>query len=43
VQKVKYGCELQGIPVGTCRAPLGELTADEKAEFKAAMQPILNW
>jgi 4-hydroxy-tetrahydrodipicolinate synthase len=43
VQKIKYGCELQGLPVGNCRAPLGELTADEKAEFKAAMQPILNW
>ncbi|OWV97164.1 4-hydroxy-tetrahydrodipicolinate synthase [Rhizobium sp. R693] len=43
VQKVKYGCELQGLPVGNCRAPLGELTAEEKAEFKAAMQPILNW
>jgi len=43
VQKVKYGCELQGLPVGITRAPLGELTADEKAEFKAAMQPILNW
>ncbi|MBB6487735.1 dihydrodipicolinate synthase family protein [Rhizobium lusitanum] len=43
VQKVKYGCELQGLPVGNSRAPLGELTADEKAEFKTAMQPILNW
>jgi 4-hydroxy-tetrahydrodipicolinate synthase len=43
VQKIKYGCELQGTAVGTCRAPLGELTAEEKAEFKAAMQPILNW
>ncbi|SCB36786.1 dihydrodipicolinate synthase family protein [Rhizobium multihospitium] len=43
VQKVKYGCELQGLAVGNSRAPLGELTADEKAEFKAAMQPILNW
>ncbi|MBB5575784.1 MULTISPECIES: 4-hydroxy-tetrahydrodipicolinate synthase [Rhizobium] len=43
VQKIKYGCELQGLPVGQCRAPLGELTAEEKAEFKAAMQPILNW
>lgn len=43
VQKVKYGCELQGLPVGVSRAPLGELTREEKAEFKAAMQPILNW
>lgn len=43
VQKIKYGCELQGIPVGECRAPLGALTAEEKAEFRAAMEPILNW
>ncbi|OWV81807.1 dihydrodipicolinate synthase family protein [Rhizobium sp. R634] len=43
VQKIKYGCELQGLPVGQCRAPLGELTAEEKAEFRAAMEPILNW
>ncbi|WP_349962771.1 dihydrodipicolinate synthase family protein [Rhizobium sp. ZPR3] len=43
VQKVKYGCELQGLAVGNSRAPLGELTAEEKAEFRAAMQPILNW
>lgn len=43
VQKVKYGCELQGIPVGACRAPLGPLTAEEKAAFRAAMEPILNW
>ena len=43
VQKIKYGCELQGLPVGECRAPLGPLTDEEKAEFRAAMQPILNW
>lgn len=43
VQKIKYGCELQGLPVGTCRAPLGELTEAEKAEFRSAMEPILNW
>ncbi|MGY5808686.1 4-hydroxy-tetrahydrodipicolinate synthase [Rhizobium sp. LEGMi198b] len=43
VQKIKYGCELQGMPVGECRAPLGPLTDAEKAEFRAAMQPILNW
>ncbi|NTJ62201.1 dihydrodipicolinate synthase family protein [Agrobacterium rhizogenes] len=43
VQKVKYGCELQGLAVGNSRAPLGELTAEEKVEFRAAMQPILNW
>lgn len=43
VQKVKHGCELQGIPVGECRAPLGPLTAEEKQAFRAAMEPILNW
>ena len=43
VQKLKYGCELQGNPVGDCRMPFGPLTAAEKAEFAAAMQPILNW
>ncbi|MCF6101357.1 dihydrodipicolinate synthase family protein [Mesorhizobium muleiense] len=42
VQKIKYGCELQGLPLGQCRAPLGPLTDAEKAEFRAAMQPILN-
>ncbi|WP_411037341.1 dihydrodipicolinate synthase family protein [Shinella sp. BYT-45] len=42
VQKIKYGCELQGLPVGECRAPLGPLTEAEKAEFRAAMEPILN-
>jgi len=43
VQKIKYGCELQGIPVGECRAPLGTLSEAEKAEFRAAMEPILAW
>jgi 4-hydroxy-tetrahydrodipicolinate synthase len=43
VQKIKYGCELQGLPVGECRAPLGPLTDAEKAEFRTAMEPILNW
>jgi len=43
VQKLKYGCELQGISVGECRAPLGPLTDAEKEDFRAAMEPILNW
>jgi 4-hydroxy-tetrahydrodipicolinate synthase len=43
VQKVKYGCALQGTPVGLCRMPLGPLSEAEKAEFAAAMQPILAW
>ena len=43
VQKLKYGCEVQGTPVGECRAPLGPLTEAEKAEFRKAMEPILAW
>ena len=43
VQKVKYGCELQGVPVGNCRGPLQPLSDTEKADFRAAMEPILNW
>ena len=43
VQKVKYGCELLGCPVGDCRQPLMPLNDDEKAAFRAAMQPILSW
>lgn len=43
VQKIKYGCALQGTPVGLCRAPLGALDEGEKAAFAAAMQPILTW
>lgn len=40
VQKVKYGCELLGVPVGNARRPLLPLDKAEKAElatvFKAA-------
>lgn len=43
VQKVKYGTELMGVPVGQCRAPLLPLSDDEKTAFRAAMQPILQW
>ncbi|MGF6483196.1 dihydrodipicolinate synthase/N-acetylneuraminate lyase [Paraburkholderia youngii] len=43
VQKIKYGCELQAAPVGKARAPLGELTDEEKKAIRAAMEPILNW
>jgi 4-hydroxy-tetrahydrodipicolinate synthase len=43
VQKLKYGCELQGTPVGECRMPLGPLDAGEKAAFAEAMKPIVNW
>ncbi|WP_291732824.1 4-hydroxy-tetrahydrodipicolinate synthase [Leisingera sp. F5] len=40
VQKIKYGCELQGLPVGECRAPLGPLTEDEKTALQVALEPI---
>lgn len=43
VQKLKYGCELQGTPVGECRSPLGPLSDEEKRDFALAMQPIVNW
>jgi len=43
VQKIKYGCELMGTPVGHCRQPLLPLSAQEKDEFRLAMEPILNW
>lgn len=43
VQKLKYGCELQGTPVGECRMPFGPLTAEEKAAFAEAMQPVVDW
>jgi 4-hydroxy-tetrahydrodipicolinate synthase len=43
VQKLKYGCELQGNPVGECRMPFGPLTDAEKTEFAAAMQVVLDW
>lgn len=43
VQKLKFGCEVQGTPVGECRAPLGPLTDQEKAAFRKAMEPILAW
>jgi 4-hydroxy-tetrahydrodipicolinate synthase len=43
VQKLKYGCEVLGNPVGECRMPFGPLTDAEKAELAAAMQPILDW
>jgi 4-hydroxy-tetrahydrodipicolinate synthase len=42
VQKVKYGCELAGTPVGVGRRPLLPLTAEEKAAFAKAMAPVLG-
>lgn len=42
VQKVKYGCELAGTPVGLGRQPLLALTDDEKAAFRKAMEPVLG-
>jgi 4-hydroxy-tetrahydrodipicolinate synthase len=42
VQKVKYGCELAGTPVGIGRRPLLGLTDSEKADFRKAMEPVLG-
>ena len=42
VQKVKYGCELIGVPVGECRGPLQPLSDAEKADFARAMAPFIN-
>lgn len=40
VQKVKYGCELVGIPVGETRRPLLPLKADEKQALQEAFNAI---
>ena len=42
VQKVKYGCELAGIPVGETRRPLLPLSAAEKAEFETVFAAANN-
>lgn len=42
VQKVKYGCELAGTPVGRTRKPLLELSAEEKTSFAKALEPVLG-
>jgi 4-hydroxy-tetrahydrodipicolinate synthase len=42
VQKVKYGCELAGTPVGDARRPLLPLTTEEKAAFRKAIDPVLG-
>ena len=38
VQKVKYGCELLGLPLGACRRPLLPLDESEKAAFRQAFE-----
>ena len=43
MQKLKYGCELIGCPVGVCRQPLQTLSNDEKTQFRTAMEPIMTW
>ena len=43
VQKVKYGCELAGTPVGIGRQPLLALNEAEKTAFRKAMEPVLHW
>ena len=38
IQKVKYGCELLGVPAGRCRGPLLPLNDQEKADFRRAFE-----
>lgn len=38
VQKVKYGCELAGIPCGPSRMPLLPLSKEEKTEFRKVFE-----
>ncbi|MDC7713649.1 4-hydroxy-tetrahydrodipicolinate synthase [Vogesella sp. LYT5W] len=40
VQKVKYGCELVGFPVGETRRPLLPLSAAEKEDLKQAFSAL---
>jgi 4-hydroxy-tetrahydrodipicolinate synthase len=40
VQKVKYGCELLGVPVGNPRRPLLPLEKAKKAEFAAVFKAV---
>jgi len=42
IQKVKYGCELSGTPVGQTRRPLLPLSRDEKAAFAKTLEPVLS-
>jgi 4-hydroxy-tetrahydrodipicolinate synthase len=41
IQKVKYGCELAGTPVGIGRKPLLALNEEEKGAFRKAMEGVL--
>lgn len=40
IQKIKYGCELSGFPVGNARMPLQPLSEDEKSEFRKAYELV---
>ncbi|MGR4068467.1 4-hydroxy-tetrahydrodipicolinate synthase [Billgrantia sp. C5P2] len=40
IQKIKYGCELSGFPVGKARMPLQPLSEAEKAEFRKAYELV---
>ena len=39
-QKVKLGCELLGIPVGSPRRPLLPLTDEDRAEFERIFKTL---
>src|SRR5690606_18619820 len=40
IQTVKYACELQGLPGGAVRKPLGPLSENEKRELEAVLQTL---
>lgn len=40
VQSIKYGCELQGLTTGPVRAPLEELSEEEKQRLSAIIQTL---
>lgn len=40
-QYIKYGCELTGLPVGDAMLPLLPPSAEQKAEFKAAVDTLI--
>ncbi|MFT9256980.1 MAG: dihydrodipicolinate synthase family protein [Acetobacter sp.] len=42
VQKIKYGCELLGLPVGLPRKPLLPLNENEKKAFGSLLQSVLS-
>lgn len=42
-QYIKYGCELEGLDVGSARAPLLSLDEDEKVALKRQYDELVKW